>query len=406
MKLALLTAAAVLGLRADGGADGCAEGCQYEPQNAQSLVQQWVNFGSAPLVIGDGINAFKWINCPCFTGVFEGGLLQTTADEPGLLSSNQAYLIPRSGEVQLSGTMRFFDKMAGSCNTTDMINMNENPFYGYGSLSAVDGATGWTFGFILTNYKIYAVYGRNAGRPDAYSTAYNFPFTYLVPVAPRWPGALYRYALVFNAGTKSVSYRINDRERLYLDRIGQGLDRKFLVQTNVPSPDACPDSYPESFRIVLGNGRLLETAPGNERVCQLALFDQCAESVYRAAATNCTYGAIPRPFDRAVQLTSVFLELSVVAWDDAFNCREQACRFDCRVPACPRQDCLSSARCSSSSSFACPASSSGPDVWMCPGRRRRQPARSRTSSTARRRIDAAPGSFRGTSFSFNPDWAR
>lgn len=381
-----------------------APGCQYIPKNVQGMTQHFVNFKDAALVIGNGPNDYKWLNCPCFTGVFQDGFLQTQSGESGLLYSNQAFLVPKYGEVQLSSTFKFYDDLKGSCNTTEIINMNENPFYGYGTVTAADWVTGWTFGFILTNYKIYAVYGRNPVHQDPYSTLYNFPFTYLIPIAPRWPAALYTFSLVMNAGAGTVSYRINEKEKLLLNRIGQALDRRFLVQTQVPDPNNCPDNFPQSFHIILGNGRLVASGAGKERVCQSALFNQCTQNIHQANGTDCVYQPIPQePFEKIVQLTTVFQDLSVVQWDDAFNCREQDCRYECRIQACPYIPCGEDSS-SSMSSSSSSSSSSDTRTLRCPRNPRGCP-RKHSSSTSSSSTSDECGSMVGTEFFFNSAWS-
>lgn len=379
--------------------------CDYSPSNVQGIVQHYVNFQDSALVIGNTPNGYKWLNCPCFTGIFQDGFLQTSTGEAGLLASNQAFLIPKAGEVQLSSTFKFYDQLKGSCNTTEIINMNENPFYGYGTLTAADWVSGWSFGFVLTNYKIYALYGRIPIHQDPYSTLYNFPFTYLVPIAPRWPAALYTFGLVMNAAKKSVSYRIDEKEKLYLEPVGEAIDRRFLVNPTVPDPSNCPE-FPESFHILLGNSRLVASGPDREQVCQNAIFNQCNNSLHNALnSTVCQYNPIPQePFGKEVLMTSVFYDVNVVQWNDAFNCREQDCRFDCRIPECPFESCGESSSSETSSSSSSTSSSS---VDRCPGR---HPISSSSSSARITRNRRAPTRFpcyeaEGTEFCFDPDWS-
>lgn len=378
--------------------------CDYTASNVQGLVEHYVDFKNAALVIGNTPNGYKWLNCPCFTGVFEDGFLQTSTGEPGLLASNQAFLVPKSGEVQLASTFKFYDQLKGSCNTTEIINMNENPFYGYGTLTAADWASGWSFGIVLTNYKIYALYGRTPVHQDPYSTLYNYSFSYLVPIAPRWPAALYSFSLVLNAAKKSVSYRIDEKEKLYVEPVGEAIDRRFLVNPTVPDPHNCPE-FPEAFHIVLGNGRLVASGPGREQVCQNAIFNQCEESLHNTGnSTICQYNPIPQePFKKEVLMTSVFYDVSVVQWNDSFNCREQDCRFDCRLPECPFESCGESSSSEKSSSH----SSSSSSVERCPGR---HPISTSTSSSSRAVTRHRPSRFpcyeaEGTEFCFNPDWS-
>lgn len=390
--------------------DGTSGFCQYVPENAMGLTQHYVNFGDAAMVIGPTPNGYHWLNCPCFNGIFEDGFLQTSSGDPGLLYSNQVFLVPKRGQVQLSATFSFLDRLMGSCNTTEIINMNENPFFGYGTITAADWTTGWSFGFMLTNYKVYAVYGRNPVPGQPYNTMYNFPFTYLVPVAPRWPSAVSTFSIVLDAGEGSVSYRIDEKEKLFLSSIGGALDGKFLVQRSVPKPNSCPDGFPESFHVILGNGRLVASGLGQEQVCQNAIFNQCTENVANAKGTNCTYLPIPQePFNRTVLLTSVYRQLSVVQWDDAYNCREQDCRYDCRLPGCPYEPCESSSSESSSTSSGCTVcSSSEPSTESSASACKPIPPADGILRRRRHRRVPSSGDCEqvfGTEFVFNSDWS-
>lgn len=455
--------------------------CEYVAENATTQIEQWIDFSTSPLIIGSSPQSYSVLGCPCFTSGADtsaaaspesvsapGGFFASRSDEGGgLLISNKMFSVPQRGEIQLSAGMRFFDGVAhngnvcveNTCGLRSRVPghvqaarrqqqaewdakqavallIGQDPFFGSGKLVAWDTTTGLMFGFVLTNYRGYALYGRNPPYANPLGIDADPTFTYLVPVQARFPSTIADYSIVMNRAAGWVSWRINEQERLLLDAIGRPIDPRFaLYNGTAPAANACPLlDLPDTFQVVVGNDRFPRQP--SAQVCQGALFSQCTQSIYNATGTHCDYPKPPSElftsFDYdavVVEMKTTVYSLAVVSWTDAFDCREQGCRYDCRRKACPfkhYEECPSSESVSSSSSeeplplsssTTCPISSSSSEVPPEPSESSADTCQlyacsssSSSSSESKSASSSAQPSppidcrERGTTFEFQSEW--
>jgi hypothetical protein len=111
---------------------------------------------------------------------------------------------------------------------TAVADPHRDPGLAAAALITTDRETGMVFDFTLTDACVYAVYER-LGQPDPEAAA----FSYAVPVAERGPGLTHRLAIAYRRGEGTVTWMVDDREVLTVDRIGlRALDPGYLTRDN------------------------------------------------------------------------------------------------------------------------------------------------------------------------------
>jgi len=159
--------------------------------------------------------------------------------------------------------------------------IDEDPQYGSGQISLFDAVTGFRFGFILTNARVYALYERD-------TTDLARAFQYLVPIASRTSGSINAYALAVSRALRTVTWIIDGATALTISSPGAPIDSKFLV--NGVATIYSQDDFPLNMSAELGILAMPLALPA----CQLTLFDQCNryQSLQNANQMVCTLGPI------------------------------------------------------------------------------------------------------------------
>jgi hypothetical protein len=94
---------------------------------------------------------------------------------------------------------------------------------GAGMFLALDFISGLSFGFILTNDRIYGVYMK------FFTDEVVSSWTYVMPLKARKPCEISKIRLEFNEGCKEVAYQIGDMEYYRIKKVGERLTSNQLL---------------------------------------------------------------------------------------------------------------------------------------------------------------------------------
>lgn len=106
------------------------------------------------------------------------------------------------------------------------VNSMEDARLASGGFRVFEPNTGMNFAFHITNEIVYAVYERNV------TIAGISGFSYFIPVRPRKPKQMHHMKIIVNATMKTVSWMLDGREVLKVDRVGATLKCQKLHMVN------------------------------------------------------------------------------------------------------------------------------------------------------------------------------
>lgn len=281
-------------------------------------ILQIKSFGPDSWVIGNGLEDYSFVSGAA-NGTIRGGNIYSSSNAVTFLQSNQLFDVPCKDELQLKGKLSFQAKSIGG-NITSPFGINEDPFYGYGSLGFVDPKEGFVFEFRFTNSLVYAVYGRV---PQTESDCCSF--LYLIPVAPMNNQPCASFDIVLEKCKGTVSYRFGGKEVLRIT-VGEKIDEKFKVfgfSEACGCAFSCVGAYPEAVRVRVGNGAMQPVdccTTQSQPACQQTIFNECLDDIKNACRINCTY-APSQPINTFnVGLASLYTSISVLATKEVTVC--------------------------------------------------------------------------------------
>lgn len=214
-------------------------------------------------------------------------------------------------------------------------------FFGIGSFD------GWDFQLWVTDTKLYAYYARG---PVAQTPLDHYvAFAYLIPLADLGASEFNDYAIVLDAASRAVSYRLNDYELLRIRHPGAAnVDSKFLISDLGGYNES--EGFPAEVFLVLGLGsqnRLLFTGAPHT-ACQGTIFDDCLDKLGNAQRTECVYvpyntTSTPVPGSLAIESIGVTVVRPVNTCPEwTCDLRNMGCGDSSRVDFCqaPAPVCL------------------------------------------------------------------
>ncbi|WP_328551613.1 DUF6081 family protein [Streptomyces sp. NBC_00358] len=142
--------------------------------------------------------------------------------------------IPATGALQCTTTLAVStygteDHPFGAAVT----DAQADPRLACGSMITADLESASIFGFFVTNTQVYANYERLRIPGTTYAA-----YTYAVPVAERAPGDVDMLRITVNRARATVTWEVNGREVLSVDRIGHPvLDRAHLLLDHAGEPE-------------------------------------------------------------------------------------------------------------------------------------------------------------------------
>ncbi|WP_405915130.1 DUF6081 family protein [Streptomyces sp. NBC_00728] len=162
--------------------------------------------------------------------------------------------IPATGALQCTTTLAVStygteDHPFGAAVT----DAQADPRLACGSMITADLESASIFGFFVTNTQVYANYERLRIPGTTYAA-----YTYAVPVAERAPGDVDMLRITVNRARATVTWEVNGREVLSVDRIGHPvLDRAHLLLDHAGEPE---DVSPRQLITGIGMFTLLDGA--------------------------------------------------------------------------------------------------------------------------------------------------
>jgi hypothetical protein len=323
---------------------GCIDGScpvQYQPNNVDATPLQFIDFtsgapwflnanASAPtgnlntyIYYGTGNNASTTVgNILPFYGVVQS---QTLA--PLAFQSEAPFALPLWGTLEARAAFSFEAAyLSGSVDSP--LGWEEDPVYASATFGLRGGtsAVTYTFAFVVTNKMIYARYSRAPGSPtDGYT------FDYLIPIARRSPEDISTYAVVLDDQKQSASWRVDDKELLYISPAGTTIDPKFEIGGTLGT--GLGTAMSGAYYLIFGNPQI---NPATQNPCQGTVFRQCAESIEFARLARCKRAPTVDPLASNFLMTSVYRSIQVVQWAITPGCPvEPYCAA--RPVTCPRQ---------------------------------------------------------------------
>lgn len=109
---------------------------------------------------------------------------------------------------------------------SEVVNSLDDVRLASGGFRVFEPQSGMNFAFHLTNNLVYAVYERNI------TIAGISGFSYFIPVRPRTPKLLHRMKLIVDSHKKSVTWVLDGREVLKVDRVGGKLKGRHINRVN------------------------------------------------------------------------------------------------------------------------------------------------------------------------------
>lgn len=284
-------------------------GLQYEPTLILSTDYEYINFNTSPLFF-PSTAAYGYNTFLTYTDVSVDGNVISTLSE-GIIISNMAFSMPTTGALQATGTFSF-DAQLVSGTVTSPLGFDSDPFYAAGLFGLLDAS--WTFAFLVTNTKVYAMYEYHPlGMPF---------YRYVIPVANRYPEQVSTYSVTVGADY-SVSYRIDGVELLRVAPLGTTIDFRFDTGNGYPPNPTI--LVPTSFRLLFGNYFLDDYTGTAQPACQGTLFNQCSQSLQYALGAQCqyapanSYGTMP-----TIYKESIYYQIDVLRYTSQAPCDNPA----------------------------------------------------------------------------------
>lgn len=285
-------------------------------------ILQMKNFGPDSWVVGNGLEEYSWMT-GAGNGTLSGGSIFCSSNAVCFLQSNELFNVPCKDELQLQGSLNFQATSIGG-PITSPFGIDEDPFYGYGSLGFIDPKDGFVFEYRFTNNMTYAVYGRV---PETETECSSFLF--LIPVGPMNEYACATFDIVLKKCTGVVSYRIGGKEVLRIT-VGEKVDEKFKVygfDETCGCGCPCIGEFPERVYVRVGNGAMNSVdccTTQSQPACQRTVFNECLDDIHCACRVNCTYAPAQPNLTFNVGLASLYKSVAVMASKEVTVC-ERGC---------------------------------------------------------------------------------
>ena len=214
-----------------------------------------------------------------------GGILnskvftKTAGKTSNIINDNFKYLLTNSVPAELPtrgslymqiamGSKSF--KVANSPYPTAVVQDNDYRLASSGFL-AIDPTLNLVFGFLLTNDRIYGLYQR--WRTDPSDPAADF--MYVKPLREREPMELHHLAIIFDATTRTVLYRISDDTVMRITHVGMAFEAQYLVSD---LGGTFTLMWPTSIVYGFGTLTFLNTYPACKTVPPLSTSDSSSSS--------------------------------------------------------------------------------------------------------------------------------
>lgn len=200
-------------------------------------------------------------------------------DHPKLvILSNQAYPVPQSGKLVVSGkiNVKVFNNKVCQSPYPNCVAQEEDLRFGAAGFTAIDLANSINFGYLVTNDRIFAFYERLPfSRPFLGNYA---AFIYVVPVAHRKKEDFNEVAVIFDSVEKTVSFKVEDCLKLTIGNIGARPENRDLLLADLGGDDV--SLFPGSIQVLLGTFTTLDFYPACKDL------DNCQYPCARMALTT------------------------------------------------------------------------------------------------------------------------
>lgn len=334
--------------------DPCAD-CLLEVDTLQNH-----NIIDSPITIGTGFFDYSAAAYGSASSTGQDGWFNSTTAAPYSITSNEQYELLRGCNEFVAEAVLTFSSQLVDGSVTSPFGINQDPMYGSGFFGVVSQEEGWTFQFLLTNSRVYAMIQRTASTPPSITNNAEF-FTYIIPVACRRPKDINQYRIILKAAVQALWFQIDGKDVLSLCHPGRPpIDQKFLVSQS--GGTTYQSGFPTAVRIALGFTVIPQGFPN--AVCQQTIFDQSEDSLFCAKGVNCQYAPWQNPSEYLILMKMRYYELQVLQAFCGRTCPTACCPDcnanpnPCRIPQPESSSCESCSSSSSSSSRRSSSSSS------------------------------------------------
>lgn len=321
----------------------CCNPCQDCLQEVQVLQDH--NNLYAPLSIGPGITQYSALPYGQASSTGQDGWFNSTTAAPYSIQSNEVYgMYGGCREFIVEAVLTFSSQLVQG-EVTSPMGFNQDPMYGAGFFGVVEDTGPWTFAFLLTNTRVYAMIRFQPTTPPSPTNNARI-FTYLVPVACRKPKDINQYRLVLRPGQQTVWFQRDSKNLLHVCHPGRPpLSPAFLVAEGGSTPQ---NGFPLAVRVALG--LMVQPRGWPHGVCQHAIFNQETESVYTFAGCGCEYAPWQDPSEYLIGMKLRYFELQVLQTFCGQECPGACCvgcDYDSNPCNIPRRQYSSSSSSSS-----------------------------------------------------------
>lgn len=320
----------------------------------------------APITIGDGFFDYSPEPYGSASSTGEDGWFNSTTAAPYSITSNEQYELIRGCNEFVAEALLTFSSQLVDGTVTSPLGINQDPMYGAGFFGVISQEEGWTFQFLLTNARVYAMIQRSASSPPSSTNNAEY-FTYIIPVACRRPKDINMYRIILKASDQALWFQIDGKDVLSLCHPGRPpLDQKFLVSQS--GGYTYQSGFPTAVRIALGFTVIPRGFPN--AVCQQTLFNQAEDSLYCSKSVNCQYAPWQDPSEYLIAMKMRYYELQVLQAFCGRSCPTACCPDcnanpnPCRIPEPESSSCESCSSSSDSRSSSRSSSSCGRRVQV------------------------------------------
>lgn len=314
----LMLAILPLLLQAVVGDNECCNPCQDCLQEVDVL--QDFNNLYAPLSIGDQILQYSALPYGQASNPGQDGWFNSTTAAPYSIVSNEVFgLYGGCHEFIVQAVLTFSSQLLQG-EVTSPLGFNQDPMYGAGFFGVVEEGGPWTFAFLLTNTRVYAMIRFQPTTPPTVTNNVRI-FTYLVPVACRRPKDINQYRLILRPGLQTVWFQRDSKDLLRICHPGRPpLSPAFLVAEGGSTPQ---NGFPFAVRTSLG--LMVQPRGWPHGVCQKAIFNQETDNIYTFNGCGCEYAPWQDPTEYLIGLKLRYFELQVL---------QTFCGKECPGPCC------------------------------------------------------------------------
>jgi hypothetical protein len=143
----------------------------------------------------------------------------------------------------------------------EVVNSLDDARLASGGFRVFEPQTGMNFAFHITNELVYAVYERNI------TIAGISGFSYFIPVRPRQRKQMHHMKIIVNATSKTVTWMLDGREVLKVDRVGATLKcQKLHMVNNMSGTDIV--TFPRKLYYGFGSFTFLDYYPPCRPSCK------------------------------------------------------------------------------------------------------------------------------------------